>query len=85
MVVVVANATCLTKSERGLRNSSWQGARSKPVVGLSLEHYTGDNTNWISEIPRRDDRLRHHLSPPPQFRYETERKLTEIFSSPLHS
>ncbi|GFW35388.1 hypothetical protein TNCV_2611871 [Trichonephila clavipes] len=36
--VVVSNATCLTKSDRGPRNSSWQGARSMLVVGL--EHHT---------------------------------------------
>ncbi|GFU75137.1 neuroligin-4, X-linked [Trichonephila clavipes] len=30
------------RSDRGPRNSSWQGARSTPVVGL--EHHTGDST-----------------------------------------
>ncbi|GFV80173.1 hypothetical protein TNCV_1477351 [Trichonephila clavipes] len=36
--VVVANSTCLTQSERGPRNLSWQGTRSTPVIGL--EHHT---------------------------------------------
>ncbi|GFS62224.1 RNase H domain-containing protein [Trichonephila clavipes] len=57
-------------TDRGSRNSSWQGARSTP--GLGLEHHTGDSTNYLGEIPRRDDRWRHHLSPPPQFRHGTE-------------
>ncbi|GFT21391.1 hypothetical protein TNCV_3816651 [Trichonephila clavipes] len=39
-VVVAANATCLTQSERDLRVSSWQGARSTPVVGLGLGLHT---------------------------------------------
>ncbi|GFX50760.1 hypothetical protein TNCV_2723441 [Trichonephila clavipes] len=55
------------------QNSSWQGARGTPVVGL--EHHTGDSTNYLGdlgEIPREDDRWRHYLSPPPQFRYGTE-------------
>ncbi|GFU90909.1 dimer_Tnp_hAT domain-containing protein [Trichonephila clavipes] len=42
-IVVVSNATCLMQSDRGPRNSSWQGARSTPVVGLG--HHTGDSTN----------------------------------------
>ncbi|GFW67112.1 hypothetical protein TNCV_4031301 [Trichonephila clavipes] len=71
-VVVVANATCLTKSDRGPRNSSWKGARRTPVVGLGLEHHTGDSTNQLCEILRRDDRWRHHLSPPLQFWHGTE-------------
>ncbi|GFS94239.1 hypothetical protein TNCV_2013291 [Trichonephila clavipes] len=44
-VVVVANATYLTYSDRGPRNSSWQGTRSTPVVGLGLKHHTNDSTN----------------------------------------
>ncbi|GFV79964.1 transposable element Tcb1 transposase [Trichonephila clavipes] len=43
-VVVVAQATCLTESDRGRRNLWWQCARCMPVVGLSLEHHTGDST-----------------------------------------
>ncbi|GFT50238.1 hypothetical protein TNCV_3622901 [Trichonephila clavipes] len=50
----------------------WQEARSTPVVGFSLEHHTGDSTNQLCEFPRRDDRWRHRLSPPPQFRNGTE-------------
>ncbi|GFW63249.1 hypothetical protein TNCV_3476651 [Trichonephila clavipes] len=38
-----------------------------PVVGLGLEHHTGDTTNQLGETPRRYDKWRHHLSPPPQF------------------
>ncbi|GFY13379.1 hypothetical protein TNCV_2336431 [Trichonephila clavipes] len=33
---------------------------------------TGDSTNYVGEIPRRDDRWRHHISPNPQFRHGTE-------------
>ncbi|GFV85888.1 uncharacterized protein TNCV_1421911 [Trichonephila clavipes] len=40
--VVVAHATYLRLSDRGPRNSSWQWARCTPVVGISLEHHTGD-------------------------------------------
>ncbi|GFV17897.1 hypothetical protein TNCV_4494401, partial [Trichonephila clavipes] len=58
--------------ERVPRNSSWQGARSTPVVGIGLENRTGDSTNYVCEIPQRDDRWRHHVSPPPQFRHGTE-------------
>ncbi|GFV83567.1 hypothetical protein TNCV_5120571 [Trichonephila clavipes] len=61
----------LDGSERSPRNSSWQGARSTPVVGQGLELHTGDSTFQFGEIPRRDDRWRHHLSPPPQFCYGT--------------
>ncbi|GFT22336.1 hypothetical protein TNCV_3273311 [Trichonephila clavipes] len=57
---------------RGPWNSSWQGARSTPVVGLGLEHHTGDCTNLLDEIPRRDDRWRNHLSSSPQFGHGTE-------------
>ncbi|GFX31635.1 putative transposable element [Trichonephila clavipes] len=38
VVFVVSYATCLTQSGRGSRNSSWQGGRCTPVVGL--EHHT---------------------------------------------
>ncbi|GFX78691.1 hypothetical protein TNCV_31311 [Trichonephila clavipes] len=69
VVVVVSNATSLTLSDRGPRNSSWQGAKSTPVVGL--EHHTGDSTNELGEILRRDDRW-NHLFPPPQFIHRTE-------------
>ncbi|GFU68922.1 hypothetical protein TNCV_4882491 [Trichonephila clavipes] len=33
IVVVVSNATCLTQSGRGPRNSSWQGARTHETFG----------------------------------------------------
>ncbi|GFX26928.1 hypothetical protein TNCV_1841001 [Trichonephila clavipes] len=72
VAVVVANATCLMWSERGPQNSSWQGTRNTSVVGLGMEHHPGDSTNKLVEIPRRDDRWRHHLSPPPQFWQGTE-------------
>ncbi|GFX58315.1 uncharacterized protein TNCV_205021 [Trichonephila clavipes] len=42
VVVVSSNSTCLTLSDRDPQNPSWQGARCLPVVGLSLEHHTGD-------------------------------------------
>ncbi|GFV42115.1 hypothetical protein TNCV_3544421 [Trichonephila clavipes] len=41
--VVVANATCQKLSERGPQNSSWEGVRSTPVVGLGLELHTGES------------------------------------------
>ncbi|GFV19729.1 hypothetical protein TNCV_479551 [Trichonephila clavipes] len=81
-----ARGTCLTKSDQGPRNSSWQAARCMPVVVLSLEHHTSDSTIWLEEIPAGKegmlpepvrqvgllyDRWRHHLFPPPQFRHET--------------
>ncbi|GFU92729.1 hypothetical protein TNCV_2892381 [Trichonephila clavipes] len=57
-------------SDGGPRNSLRQGTGSTPVVGL--EHHSGDGTNYLGEIPRRDDRWRNHLSPPPKFRHGTE-------------
>ncbi|GFW82279.1 hypothetical protein TNCV_3817601 [Trichonephila clavipes] len=51
MVVVAADATCLTQSDQGPRNSSWQGAISKPVVGRRLEHHTGDSTIQLGFTP----------------------------------
>ncbi|GFX55871.1 hypothetical protein TNCV_1427331 [Trichonephila clavipes] len=68
--VVVSNATCLTKSDRGPRNSSWQGAKSTSVVGLELHIW--DSTIELCEILRRDVKWRHHLSP--QFLQGTEGK-----------
>ncbi|GFT32836.1 hypothetical protein TNCV_5038831 [Trichonephila clavipes] len=40
VVVFVANAISLMQSVRGPRNSSWQRARSTPVVGLDLAYQT---------------------------------------------
>ncbi|GFX97221.1 hypothetical protein TNCV_557111 [Trichonephila clavipes] len=48
---VVANATCLTSSDRSPQNSSWQGARCTPVVNRSFEHHTGDSTIWLVSTP----------------------------------
>ncbi|GFX35290.1 hypothetical protein TNCV_100971 [Trichonephila clavipes] len=43
-VIVLTNATCLTKSDRDPRNSSLLRARIfAPVVSLSFEHYKNDN------------------------------------------
>ncbi|GFU29696.1 uncharacterized protein TNCV_4745321 [Trichonephila clavipes] len=45
LVVVVTNATCLTKSERGQRNSPLLEARIFiPVVSLNFEHLASDST-----------------------------------------
>ncbi|GFU68645.1 hypothetical protein TNCV_4982511 [Trichonephila clavipes] len=52
------------------RNEAHEGARRTPVVGI--ERHTGDSTNSLFEIPRRDDRWRHHLYTLPQFRLGTE-------------
>ncbi|GFV26227.1 hypothetical protein TNCV_1809061 [Trichonephila clavipes] len=43
-----------------------------PVVVRGLERHTGDSTNYLVEIPRRDDRWRHYLSATPQIRHGTE-------------
>ncbi|GFW25917.1 integrase catalytic domain-containing protein [Trichonephila clavipes] len=48
---VAANATCLTVSDGGPRNSSLQWARGTPVVVRRLEHHPGDGTIWLGEIP----------------------------------
>ncbi|GFU83129.1 hypothetical protein TNCV_4752961 [Trichonephila clavipes] len=58
-----------------------KGARSTPVFGLDLEHHTGDSTNFLGEIPRREDIRRQHLSPSQQFRQGTERE-GNILQSP---
>ncbi|GFU89644.1 hypothetical protein TNCV_4042511 [Trichonephila clavipes] len=47
-----------------------------PVFGL--EHHMGDSTIWLGKIPRRDDRWRHHLSPPPQFLHGTKGSKEEL-------
>ncbi|GFX73628.1 uncharacterized protein TNCV_1263971 [Trichonephila clavipes] len=38
-------------SDRGLRNSSWQGARCTPVVSCSFEHHTSVSTIWLVSTP----------------------------------
>ncbi|GFV50026.1 hypothetical protein TNCV_2354111 [Trichonephila clavipes] len=43
-VIVVANATCLTVSDRGPGNSSWQRSRCTPVVIRSFENHSGGST-----------------------------------------
>ncbi|GFX46522.1 hypothetical protein TNCV_4549611 [Trichonephila clavipes] len=47
-----------------------------PVVGLSLEHHTGDSMIQLGEIPEgvieHYDRWHHSLSPPSQFRHGTD-------------
>ncbi|GFS87283.1 myosin-I heavy chain [Trichonephila clavipes] len=48
---VVANATCLTVSDRGPRNSSWQRAECTPVVSCIFEHHVGDSTTWLCSSP----------------------------------
>ncbi|GFT74930.1 hypothetical protein TNCV_2445471 [Trichonephila clavipes] len=70
-------------SNRGPRNSSWQGARSTPVVGLGHEHHTGYSTNQLGEIPRMDDIWQRHQYLPPQFGRGSEVK--GKLSSALHS
>ncbi|GFV18867.1 HTH_48 domain-containing protein [Trichonephila clavipes] len=37
--------------DRGPRNSSWQGARSTPVVGLSFDHHTAADETTKHESP----------------------------------
>ncbi|GFT17381.1 hypothetical protein TNCV_4806581 [Trichonephila clavipes] len=49
---VVARATCLTESDRGPRNSSWQWARSTPVVGFSLERHTAQGVSDHCDVIR---------------------------------
>ncbi|GFS53575.1 hypothetical protein TNCV_730331 [Trichonephila clavipes] len=36
-----------TVSDRGLRNSSWQGASFTSVVSRSFKHHAGDSTIWL--------------------------------------
>ncbi|GFT59637.1 histone-lysine N-methyltransferase SETMAR [Trichonephila clavipes] len=48
--VVVTNATCLTMTDRGQRNSSWQRARCPSVVRSSFEHHAGENARKVAEI-----------------------------------
>ncbi|GFV72747.1 hypothetical protein TNCV_1269421 [Trichonephila clavipes] len=37
-------------SDLGPRNSSWQMARSTPVVSHNFEHYPDENSIWLSSI-----------------------------------
>ncbi|GFX94232.1 hypothetical protein TNCV_4292771 [Trichonephila clavipes] len=46
-VVVIANVTCLTVSDRGPRYSSWQRDRCTSVDSRSFEPHTGDSTIWF--------------------------------------
>ncbi|GFX69398.1 hypothetical protein TNCV_1547291 [Trichonephila clavipes] len=39
------------KSDRGLRNSSWQGASFTPVINRSFEHHAGDSTFGLGFTP----------------------------------
>ncbi|GFV48103.1 hypothetical protein TNCV_3027861 [Trichonephila clavipes] len=50
-IVVVTNATCLTMSDRGPRNSSWQRATCTHVVIRSFEHHPGDSLFWLCPTP----------------------------------
>ncbi|GFW37700.1 hypothetical protein TNCV_415861 [Trichonephila clavipes] len=45
--VVAANSTCLTVSDRGLRNSSRKRSECTPVASCISEHYAGDKTFWL--------------------------------------
>ncbi|GFS95940.1 hypothetical protein TNCV_4277341 [Trichonephila clavipes] len=81
--VVVSNATYLTMSDRGSRNSSWQEARSMPVGGLGLEHHKVTVRISSAKFPEGtidgDTTYLHLLN------LVMELKGREIFSSPLHS
>ncbi|GFW33316.1 hypothetical protein TNCV_2859931 [Trichonephila clavipes] len=48
---VAANATCLTVSDRGPRNSSRQKTTCTPVVIRIFEHHAGDSTFWLGSTP----------------------------------
>ncbi|PRD27196.1 UNVERIFIED_CONTAM: Phactr4 [Trichonephila clavipes] len=58
VVVVVTNATCLTKSDRGPRNSSLLRARIfTPVVSLSFEHLAAStviHSNCVLKSPENE-------------------------------
>ncbi|GFV95239.1 hypothetical protein TNCV_1293571 [Trichonephila clavipes] len=58
-----------------------KGLEVRLSFGFGLEHHTGDSTNKLGEIPRRDDRWRHQRSPPPQFKHRTDGK-GNILQSP---
>ncbi|GFT95560.1 hypothetical protein TNCV_567641 [Trichonephila clavipes] len=49
--VVVTNATCLTMSDRGPRNSPWLMARGIPIVSRSFQLHAGwlDSTSILKE------------------------------------
>ncbi|GFV73444.1 hypothetical protein TNCV_3389601 [Trichonephila clavipes] len=52
-------------SDRGPRNSSWQGARSKPVVDLGFEHNTGANLQYYAlSVPRPRSLITPYLGKP---------------------
>ncbi|GFX21805.1 hypothetical protein TNCV_2310841 [Trichonephila clavipes] len=50
-VVVVANFTCLTVSDRGLKHSSRKRPSGTPVVSRSFGYHTDDGTIWLGSIP----------------------------------
>ncbi|GFX82124.1 hypothetical protein TNCV_2707541 [Trichonephila clavipes] len=49
--VVVAKATCLTMSNRGLQNSSRQRAECTPAVSNSLKDHISYCVIWFGSIP----------------------------------
>ncbi|GFW46043.1 hypothetical protein TNCV_3276611 [Trichonephila clavipes] len=58
LLMLLLTATCLTMSDQGPRNSSWQGANCTPVVSSSFEHHAGDRALWIGSTPiLREDTL----------------------------
>ncbi|GFU57784.1 hypothetical protein TNCV_1281331 [Trichonephila clavipes] len=63
---VVTNATCLTKSDQGPRNSSWLRARIfTPVVSLCFEHHAGYSMILLgSTLSLRENNLREGQGPP---------------------
>ncbi|GFX79104.1 hypothetical protein TNCV_3913891 [Trichonephila clavipes] len=66
--VVVSDAICSAVSDRGLRNSSWQGASCMPVVSRSFEHHTGDSTVFlVSTLILRENTLGVVRGIPPIF------------------
>ncbi|GFV98620.1 uncharacterized protein TNCV_1453061 [Trichonephila clavipes] len=63
--VVVTDATCLMKSDRGPRNSSRLRARIvTPVVSLSFEHHAGDSTILLGSTPIYREQTRGWSGPP---------------------
>ncbi|GFU76907.1 hypothetical protein TNCV_4520631 [Trichonephila clavipes] len=71
LFLYVSDSPLVSMKGRTAADSVQSVNHTTPVVGLRLEHPTGDSTNKLGKISRRDDRWRHHLSPPPQFRHGT--------------
>ncbi|GFX52179.1 hypothetical protein TNCV_548381 [Trichonephila clavipes] len=77
MVVVIANVTSLTKSDRDPRNSSWLRDKSMLVVNHSIEHHTSKSTIWFGFTPiLKENTLERVRNLPPLFPVHKPRERT---------